>query len=360
MKITNTKSKKPDKSQLPKSQIPNGCRVRFEYWRIWIWSLFVILDFGFVNSICQATTEAVESRLTIILPSEATIDGEMLTLGQIAEVTGDEALAAEARQVGLGRIAVAGQKITIDRTLILSRLMSSPDVINFNKPEFAGAEKVTVSRAANVVKGSKFVESASLFLATGAKNGSIAKWEVIRQPAEMVLPSDAKNIELSPRLVSQSNAGQATVEVRVISEGKIIGTRQVSFRPKYSVSRVITLTELSAGQTITAENTRLEKAVSDDPQPAGWTAPYGFAAVRNLPAGTLIGPGMAKAPVPEIKIERNQNVVIRIDRPGIVVTATGKAMQQGRAGEFIKVRNVDSQRVILAKVNEDGTVEPVF
>jgi flagella basal body P-ring formation protein FlgA len=35
-------------------------------------------------------------------------------------------------------------------------------------------------------------------------------------------------------------------------------------------------------------------------------------------------------------------------------------MQEGRAGEYIKVRNLDSQRMILAKVNEDGTVEPIF
>jgi len=59
-------------------------------------------------------------------------------------------------------------------------------------------------------------------------------------------------------------------------------------------------------------------------------------------------------------VKRNQNVIIRIDRLGLEVTAIGKTMQQGIAGEYIKVRNVDSQRIILAKVNEDGTVEPVF
>ena len=69
---------------------------------------------------------------------------------------------------------------------------------------------------------------------------------------------------------------------------------------------------------------------------------------------------MAKTPKPPVVIERNQTVVIRIDRAGLVVTAMGKAMQQGKLGENIKVRNVDSQRVILAKVNEDGTVEPVL
>jgi len=69
----------------------------------------------------------------------------------------------------------------------------------------------------------------------------------------------------------------------------------------------------------------------------------------------MIGPAR-----PAVVVGRNQTVVIRIERPGILVTAIGKAMQDGRVGEYIKVRNVDSQRIILAKVNEDGAVEPIF
>jgi flagella basal body P-ring formation protein FlgA len=67
------------------------------------------------------------------------------------------------------------------------------------------------------------------------------------------------------------------------------------------------------------------------------------------------------APVkPAVVIKRNQNVVIRIERPLLMVTAIGKAMNDGRTGEYIRVRNLNSQRIILARVKEDGTVEPVF
>jgi flagella basal body P-ring formation protein FlgA len=69
----------------------------------------------------------------------------------------------------------------------------------------------------------------------------------------------------------------------------------------------------------------------------------------------MLGP--VKSP---IIAKRNQKVVIRIDGPGFLITALGKAMQDGRAGEYIKVRNADSQRIILVKVKEDGSVEPVF
>ncbi len=60
------------------------------------------------------------------------------------------------------------------------------------------------------------------------------------------------------------------------------------------------------------------------------------------------------------RIGRNESVVIRVEMPGLVVTAMGKTMQDGHTGEHIKVRNLDSQRIILCRVNEDGTVEPIL
>ena len=117
---------------------------------------------------------------------------------------------------------------------------------------------------------------------------------------------------------------------------------------------------MNKGAVLTADNTKVEDVISDVPEPTNWSKPYGLVANRNMPAGTVVGTNMAKSPKPPVVIERNQNVVIRIERAGLVVTATGTATQQGKVGEYIKVKNIDSQRVILAKVGEDGTVEPVF
>ena len=38
----------------------------------------------------------------------------------------------------------------------------------------------------------------------------------------------------------------------------------------------------------------------------------------------------------------------------------GKTMADGRVGETIKVRNVDSNRIVLCKVRADGSVEPLL
>jgi flagella basal body P-ring formation protein FlgA len=314
--------------------------------------------------LCRASTgnnpedSASQSRLMIHLPSEATVENENLKLGQVAEVSGSEPLAAKAREVELGRISVPGQKVTIDRSLIISRLACSEAAVS--NPVFSGADKVIVSQAAKVIKGDKFTESASSFLADSIREQSIAKWEPTREPAEFVLPAGTQNFKLVSKLVSRGTNGLATIEVGVVADGKLTGVRQITLRPKYNTHRIITVADVAAKEAITAENTRIENVVSDGPEPANWAAPFGCVAVRNLPSGTVISSGMAKHIRPQVVIERNQTVSIRIERAGLFVTALGKTLQQGKLGEYIKVRNVDSQRVIMAKVNEDGTVEPVF
>jgi hypothetical protein len=254
----------------------------------------------------------ISTGLTIKLPAEATVESENLTLGQIAVITGDESQAAKAGQVTLGKISLPGQKLTIDRTLIVSRLASSG--IAANDTVITGAEKVIVSQKTSVIKGESFVESAASFLTANVKEPTISKWELVRAPAELVLVNRNQNIELKPRMVSRGANGQANVEVSVIADGQAAGTRLIAFRPKYIAQKTAATSDSDKAKT------QKEPAI----------------------------------------IERNQNVCIRIDKGGLVVTASGKAMQPGKSGEKIKVRNIDSQRVILAKVNEDGTVEPVF
>jgi len=306
----------------------------------------------------DSEVSAQHPRLIIHLPRETTVEGERLTLGQVAVVTGREPFASKAREIGLGRISIPGQKVTIDRSLILSRLACSE--IADCVPVLSGADSVTVRHNTTVITGQSFIESASLFLSDNIRDKAITGWQAAREPAKLALPEKALQIDMVPRLVSRGANGQAVTEVSVVADGKLIGTRQVVFRPRYNISRAVTVAEVSAGETITPDNTRVEKVISNEPPVPDWTVPYGLVAVRRLPAGTVISPEMAVTPRPEVVVERNQTVVVRVERPGLVVTAMGKAMEKGRLGECIKVRNLDSQRVILAKVNEDGTVEPVF
>ncbi len=296
--------------------------------------------------------------LQVYLPREVSIKDDTARLGQVGILRGEPSLVARASEIALGRISVPGQKIIIDRAMVLSRLACNG--IAASKVKLSGAEKITVEQRQQIIKGSKFIELASSFLKKNPPAVSVCQLNPIRTPKDLVVPGAGQDIKLSPRLVRSGAKNQAKVQITVFADGEETGKREVTFRLKYNRRRGVTLVEIGAGEIISPENVKIENAISNYPEVANWTAPYGLIAKRRLAANTVIGPHTVGLREPEVIIKRNQTVVIRIERPGLLVTAIGKSMQEGGAGEYIKVRNMDSQRIILAKINEDGTVEPTF
>jgi len=320
----------------------------------------------------KADNEQRDTALRIYLPREITIEGDVPSLGQVAIIRGDENLTAEAGEVSLGRISAPGQKIIVDRLIVLSRLTCSG--IPASEVTLTGAEKITITQQHRIVRGDEFLEKALAFLKKNPPEASICHWNPIRIPKDLILPGTGKDIKLSPFLVGSSIRNQSKVRIVVFSDGKEIGVREVTFSLKYNCHRLVTKVDIPQGAVISPENVKIEKAISNSPDFANWTkalfrsasqnevptVPYGLIAKRRLKANTVIGPNMVGPAKPWVLLKRNQNVVIKVDRLGLFITALGKAKQDGQVGEYIEVQNLDSQRIILAKVNEDGTVEPVF
>ena len=176
----------------------------------------------------------------------------------------------------------------------------------------------------------------------------------------MVISIPGKNIEFSSELVQKGTRNQVTVKIAVSSGNKQIATRDITFALKYNIRSAVAVVDIPAGTLIGIENVKIEKSTSNFPEPGDWKPPYGLVAKRMLPAKTVIQPHMLGAAQLPVIVKRNQNVIIRIEKPGFIITAHGKAMENGKVGEYIKIRNIDSQRIIVAKVNDDSTVEPVF
>ena len=302
-----------------------------------------------------------ESVLKLYLPREVTIKDDTISLGEVS-ITGSNpskgGLAAKAMKIPLGRITMPGQEIVIDRSMILSRLACNG--IPASKVTLTGAEKITIRRQQKIIKGSEFVELANAFLKKNPPAGSACQWKVIRIPKDLAVPEKSKDIKLSPHLARSTTKNQAKVRIAVVQNGKQIGECEVTFRLKYNCRRAVTLVDIPAGAVINSKNVKIESVISNHPEAVNWKPPYGLVAKRPLPAKTALGPYMVGPVKPAVIVKRNQNVVIRIERPLLLVTAIGKTMQEGRTGEYIKVRNLNSQRIILARVKEDGTVEPVF
>lgn len=299
-----------------------------------------------------------DSYLKVYLPREVTIKDSNLTLGRVSILRGSETFVAKAGEIALGRISVPGQKVIIDRPMVLSRLACNG--IPASKVTLTGSEKTTVIQQNRTISSHEFVLLANSFLEKNPIGNSAYKWNPIRKPKDFVVSVGSKDIRLSPRLVQTGATNQARIEIAVLSENKKIGVRQVTFGLVYECRQAVTKADVPEGGIISPENINIEKIQSNVPEPSNWKPPYGLIAKHRLPANTVLSPNMLKSLESPILVKRNQNVLIRIERPGFLITAAGKTMQDGSAGEYIKVRNMDSQRIIMARISEDGSVEPAL
>ncbi|MHC4707430.1 MAG: flagellar basal body P-ring formation chaperone FlgA [Planctomycetota bacterium] len=326
--------------------------------------LIIIICLLLLTQLCQDSAGGVtnatvkDSSLRIYLPREITIKDDIVSLGQVSIIRGEESLVAKASRIMLGRMSMPGQSVIVDRPTLLSRLVCSG--IALSNVRLTGAEKIKVRQQLQIIKGSKFVELAGSFVKRKLSDPSVCQLNPIWIPKDLTVPDTTKNITLSPVLAGSSSKTRAKVQIAVLADEREIGVREVTFRLRYNCRKAVTMVDIAAGESMTPENVKIEKEFSNYPEPANWNPPYGLVAKRRIPANITVKPYMVGQVNPDVSVKRNQTVIIQIKRPGLIITAMGKALQDGRSGEYIKVRNVDSRRIILARVSEDGSVEPVF
>ncbi len=299
-----------------------------------------------------------DSCLQVYLPRQVTVKENILKLGNIGVVRGPQALVAKANDIMLGRLSVPGQEIVIEKNIVLGRLAACG--IPASQVTLQGAEKITVRQRQNIIGADEFVKMAESFLKENLTGDSVSGWSPVRKPKDLVISNPGKNIKFSSELIQKGARNQVTVKIAVFSDNKQIATRDITFALKYNSRTAVAVVDVPAGTIIDSENVKIEKGTSNFPEPTDWKPPYGLVAKRKLPAETVIQPHMLGAAQSPVVVKRNQNVVIRIEKPGFIITALGKAMENGKVGEYIKIRNIDSQRIIVAKVNSDRSVEPVF
>ena len=298
-----------------------------------------------------------QADLQIYLPREISIQESTLKLGYVGIVRGTDSFIKKANQVDLGRFSIPGQEIVISKHTIMSRLAS--EGISAANVTFMGAEEVTVRRKQTIITGDDFIKLADNYLKSKFPDNSIKGWKSIRTVQELIIPDSGKEIKYSYKHEKNANGSQVNVEIAVQSGDEKIASRSLSFKLEYEIRIPVALTDIASGTVISPENVKIEKRISTTPEPSDWKSPYGLFAKRAIQVNSLIHEGMIGIAEPQVVVKRNQNVVIRVVRPGFTITASGRTMQDGKTGDIIKVKNVDSQRIIIARVNEDGSVEPI-
>ncbi len=324
---------------------------------------YAILALALVPAAVRAETgdeaaDAGAARLTVHLPRTVQAAGRTLCLGDVAVLRGpDEALVTASGRIRMGRAPWSGERLVITRPTVRARLATHG--VRGKGVRFTGAEQVTVTRGERVTPGRAVAETARAFLEQSRPAPNECAWRLVREPDAIRAPAGSE-VTLSARPLPHHADGEVKVAVAAKAGDRQVGVSEVLFRMTYLRRRLVAARDIAPGEVVSPENTRIEKTMADRPDPGGWSARYGEKAARLIPAGEEVRPGLVRSATAETVVHRNEGVVMRIQGSLFRVMALGKALENGRPGDLVKVENVDSGRIVLARVAADGSVEPVM
>lgn len=304
-----------------------------------------------------ASAEEQAKSVRIYLPRSKVVTSPNINMEDIAHISGmDKALSDKARAVKLGRAPFPGEKFTMSRQIILARLAA--DGIYLEQIKFTGAKEIHIRRESSEVASEDFINAAQGFVKVRLSNTG-AVWKLTRKPADLNIVGKVK-VELLCSESKTSASGQIRVVVNVVDKehGKNIGKRELLFNLQYQTQRVVATSGISPGDIISSQNSKIELILgrkSENP-----SLPLGLKAVKHIQSGAIITAAMVFKPKPAILVKRNSTVQIKIIGPTWRITTFGIALQNGRFGDAIRVRNIDSKRIIVARVDKAGDVVPIM
>ena len=160
-------------------------------------SVGLLLGVLLLCSVCPASPKN-EPVLRMHLPRTVRVRGESLNMGRIGVIRGSDAkLRKKVSDIKMGRLPFSGEKITIDRRTILSRLATAG--IGLKMIQITGAKKVVVMLDEKTFEAAKLIKSAEAFLKKTRPGPDGCSWKLVRQPKDLKVMS-ADNIQLIPRL----------------------------------------------------------------------------------------------------------------------------------------------------------------
>lgn len=304
----------------------------------------------------QAQPAGNAGELKVYLPRAQQVSAKDISVGQVCIVFGQDAQrVAAAEKVQLSRAPLSREQMRVDRAMILGRLaacgFAGRDI------RFSGSQEVIVTLNEQEIDASRLVAAAAAMLNEKSPPAGEAQWWLSGEVEPIIIPSGPV-VKLAAALVTAAE-DRATVRVDIVADGKTRAGRDLTFTKAYLWRQVVARKDIAAGQAVTEAEASVETMYRPRPQ-QGWASPYGKTATRAVPAGAVIAQDLLAAPRPAVVFERNATVRVRVDLGGYAIMVKAVALSAGRVGETVPVQNIDSKRILTARVCPDGTVEPLL
>ena len=314
--------------------------------------LLILLSSGIAFSKGSYLPE--EEQIKIILPQSSVINNDQYLLGEISQIEGgDVVLLEKVSQIVIGQSPLPGRKLTVTRSLILSRLRSQK--INTKRFLFPGSESSSITRAALKIKG-KDIEQVVLKHIRDTNNNEDLKPRILAKTRDIFLPRGQVSYVINSKGKYKKEGGYRNYDVEFSIDSKAV--RVVTVRTYLKLYKEVFVARDTIKRNKIIEESDLMKVRKNvDRMPREYITEkdqlVGKISNRTInPSETIRGNTVSIPPL----VKSGDRLQIVFETPFLRLSAPGISMAKGRKGERIPVKNMDSKIVVFATVKTRNIV----
>lgn len=303
---------------------------------------------------CLMLGTAWAGSITITVHEQAEVKGPLMTLGDIADINGDDTeRIARLQAVKLGNAPLPGNNTVLTGELISMRISASS--ADFSDVTWQLPEKVTVSTLSQTLIGQSVADCA--IQAVKQQLGTDGDTTV--EAAGLPMDTNYRVGDLSLKVEMPRNIrynGPTLVKVNVSLDGQKVAAETVRLNIKMFKEVVVATKSILPHEVFSGDSVKLER-MDISRLPHGFLTDVnkvvGLSARRTISPGMVLSSTMLDRPV---VIKRGDKVTIIARVGGTEITAPGQAMQDGSEDQIIRVQNLNSQKIISAKIIDESSV----
>jgi flagella basal body P-ring formation protein FlgA len=301
------------------------------------------------------------NQVGINIKDEIILKEKTITISDVSTVTGGNVeLAKKVSNIEIGRTPWPNnfRKISVD--FLKMRLRNSN--INLSDIIFNGARAVKVSVEATKITGTEIAQIAREYLLSVLPvMDRETTVELGRMPADQWVPRKRDEIVLDVSLVD-SNKDRGNIELIVSARSNITPFFKVSviFKVRVFENVVIAKRKIGRHQRLTGEDIFLGKREITRIHDLSFSSVddlTGKVAVRTIRPNAIITENIVETPQ---TIQKGSVVKLYIEANNFSIVTKGLAQEAGRIGEVIKIKNLDSKKVIYGKIMDPERVQIIF
>jgi len=319
----------------------------------------VFVYLAFVMFLCVYAVSA--NQVGIDIKDKVTLKEKTITISDISTVTGENVeLVKKISNIELGRTPWPNNFRKVDKDFLRMRLRNSN--VNLSDIVFNGAKAVTVSVEATKITGTEIAQKAREYLLSVLPvSDRETTIELERVPADQWVPRKRDEIVLDVSLVDP-NKNRGTVVLIVSASSNIVPFFKTSVIFKVRVFKNIAIAKRRIGrhQRLTREDMFLGKREVTKTRGSIFFSVddlIGKVAVRTILPNAIITETVVETPT---TIQKGNVVKLFIEANNFSIVTKGLAQETGRTGDVIKVKNLNSDKVIYGKIVDPERVQIIF